>query len=351
MKKSKAQVFFLAALALVSFLVYQFFADGTVNRGMHEHFRLNQTDDIILVELICFEEEKLVIQKHGPGEWFSNDSVKIDVLLVEDMLDALRRTQIRRPVPIVNRQQAIDDLTTYAVQVKAYAGRHRINLPGSVRMLPRKKLVYDVLVGFDMDVFNSKLISQNKASIPYEVHMPTGKENAGKLFTCDLNFWRDPIVVSLLPSEISNISVIFPSNPIESFALKMLPDTFLIEDKTGKKVDAVIINNRRLSRFLNAFRELTYEKYIATKPGQLPPDVLSSEPFLYQYITDTNGKTTELSYYYRKAPDDGTLVSAFREYDPNRFYLKTQHGDFALAQYYVFQPTMRPFSYFLEKSE
>lgn len=351
MKKSKAWVFFLAALALMSFLVYHFFINDAGNRGIHDQLRLNQADDVVLVELIRYDGQRRVFEKLGPGNWLSNDSVKIDALLIDHLLRALRRVQIQRPVPIMNRQQIIDDLTSYGVTVKAYSDRYWVNLPGNYALFPRKKKIYDAVLGFDHYIFEISVISSGKSAIPYEVNLHSNDRDVNNLLTLDLADWRDPVVVSLLPSEISQLSVTFAAKAGESFELELLPDTFYLRDHKGTLINAASINMNRLARFLNAFSQLSYEKPVTTMPGQLPDEILSVEPFLHQKIKDLNGNTIKLSYYYRKRPDDGTLVSEVRDFDPNRFYLETQQGDFALARYVVFQPTMRPLSYFLENTE
>ncbi len=351
MKKGNPRIYFFVALVLMALLVYHFFIDYSGKQDPYHKYRLNADDDVVAIELIGHEGQKLLFEKHDSGEWFSNDSVRIDAWAVNDLMNALQRIQIRRPVSIGKRQQVIDDLMTDGVRIKIYARRHWVNLPGNVRMLSRKNKIYDVLFGNDPEVFQTTIINTPSGNIPYEVYLPSRDKSIESIMRLDLGFWKDPMVVSLSPSEISNISVRFPANESESFKLVLLPDTFSFYDNEGNKVNASLINNNKLARFVNAFRELSYDSLMTMQPGQLPADIIPDKPFLHQQIRDDKGNVTQLSYFYRKVPNDGTLVSEFREHDPNRFYLETPHGGFALAQFFVFQPTMRPLSYFLENTE
>ncbi len=351
MKKGKARIFFIVALSLMALVVYHFFIDYTGKQGPHDRFRLNAGDDVVAVELIGPGAKRLMFEKHDNGEWFSNDSVRIDAWAVNDLLNALQRMQIRRPVSIAQRQQVIDDLMTHGVRVKVHAGRHWVNLPGNVRIIYRKKQIYDVLLGYDPEVFQTTIINTPSGDIPYETYLPSRDKSIESVFQLDLGFWKDPTVVNLLPSEISNISVRFPANESESFQLALLTDTFFLYDNEGNKIKPALINGNKLARFVNAFSDLSYERLVTIKPGQLPADIIAGNPFLHQKIRDSEGNHTELSYFYRKVPNDGTLVSEYREHDPNRFYLETPHGGFALAQFFVFQPTIRPLSYFMENTE
>ncbi len=351
MKKGKAWIFFIVSLMLMSVLVYQFFLDDAGKQGLHDQFRLQAADDVVLIELEGPAGQKLVFEQHKPGNWFLNDSVKVDALAVSDLLNVLRRIRIRYPVSIEQRQQVNEDLKAYGDRIKLYANRHWVNLPGNIRIFKRKKKLYDVMLGHDKDVFKSPKIRTFAADIPYEAYMPSHNKNISSYLSLDPGFWRDPVVVRLLPSEISNISLGFPANESESFELILFPDTFSLIDHKENIINAAQINKQRLARFVNAFRELSFEKLITTKPGQLPGDIKSDEAFLHLSIEDVYGNVIKLCYFHRKVPNDGTLVSEFRDYDANRFYLKTAHDDFALAQYFVFQPTMRPLSYFLESTE
>ncbi len=351
MRKYKAFVFFLLAIALMSVLVYYFAIDDASKRGLHDQLRLHATDDVVLITLIGYDGQKVMFEKHESGTWLSDDSVRIDALLVKDLLNALKRIQVRRPVSIENRQQVNDDLMMHGVRVKIHAGRHWVNLPGNIRLFARKKMIYEALIGYDIDAFDDIVISHGKGSIPYEIYLPSHNGHFSRFLSLNLDYWRDPVVVSLLPSEISRIAVRFKANVSESFDLKLFADTFLFKDHAGNLIDGALLNKPKLARFIHAFRELSYEQLITTKSGQIPDDIISDKPFMRITIEDNKGCTVELSYHHREAPNDATLVSEFSEYDPNRFYIKTMHGDFALAQYYVFQPTMRTLSYFLENPE
>lgn len=351
MKRIKARIFFIVSLMLMSVVVYHFFLDKPDRQGLHDEFRLEAADDVVSIELIGHEEQKLVFKQHQPGNWYLNDSVKTDALAISDLLTALQRIRIRYPVSIEQRQQVNENLMKYGVRIKLYAKRHWVNLSGNIRLLARKKKLYDVLLGHDMDAFETPIIRAFAADIPYEVYPASNDKNIGNFISLDPGFWRDPAVVRLLPSQIRNISVKFPANESESYELKLFPDTVFLKDREENIISSARINNRRLLRFVNSFRELSFEKLLIAEPGQPPSDVKSDKAFLHLRIEDIDGNLTELSYFRRKVPNDGTLVSEFRDYDPNRFYLKTGHDDFALARYFVFQPTMRPLSYFLENAE
>lgn len=345
----KPRIYFVVALVVLSLLLYMFFIVRDQGMIMPHELRLEVSEDIVQIVLGTQDEARLALVQSPEGEWFLNDTVPADHHAVNNMLNSLRRIEVRMPVAIAQREEVMEEFSEAGVKVDIYAERYLVRLPRGLNIFPRKKLVASYIVA-DAPGMESTYIMAGSDDQPWLVHVPGTENGIRSVFSLDPNAWRSPVVISMPPERIRKITAHFPGNPGQSFQLTIDGPDFLFVDGNGTEIHPGDISRIRLGRFLNAFRELYYEKRLPVSASEQPSDLLT--PMFYSLtITDIDGVETELLFFRRKTPDDGTLISEKRDYDPNRFYLKTAHGDYALALYFIFQPVIRPLSYFLHNDE
>ncbi len=348
--KNKSWLYLISALGVFAVALYTFISDHDRGgrKSLQNQFSHTAPDKVAFFELSAKGMDKMHFTRADDDTWWLNDSIVVDILAVTDMLTSLERLQVRSPVAAEIRQQVLDQLDETGVKVKLFAKRHWITLPGNIRLFARKQLLHEIIVGDDLMGGDATYVSAGKDRTPYVVYRPGKEGGISRFFTMKKHFWTDPVVISIEPADIKQIKLHFFDSPDESFQLVIDGSAFYFINDTGNKIDNALINKDKLGRFMNAFRQLRHERKFYGNDGHRPDDILSYDPFLHIAIKNTAGVETRMSFFRRKIPDDGTLVSKQRYFDPNRFYVKTEDGNYALAQYFVFQPIMRPLSYFIE---
>lgn len=348
--KYKPLIYFIIALTIFIIALLSFVSDsgrrGSVS--LQNQFRLDVRDDVVCFELSANGKEKLRFMKTDADTWLLNEIIAVDPLAVTDMLTSLEKLQVRSPVALENRKQVLEQLDESGIKVKIFAKRHLVTLPGNIKLFARKKPVHKVIIGNDLSDGSGTYANTVKSEIPYVVFMPGADGAIGSFFSIEKYAWADPVVVSVEPAEIKKIVVQDFNNPDVSFQLIIEEKGFYFINNAGKKIDNELINKDKLGRFMNSFRRLRYERKLLLNDECKPDDVLSDSPFLQVTIASTSSGISDFQFFRRKKPDDGTLVSKQRNFDPNRFYLKTGECDFAIGQYYIFQPIMRPLTYFID---
>ncbi len=346
----KYRIYFVVALVVLSLFLYMFFVIRDSGMIKLQDMRLSNPEDIVQVILTGTDGEKVLLEQPPGGEWLLNDTTHADHHAVNRMLSILGRLELRMPVSMAQRQEVMQNFNKAGVKVDLYAIRYMIRLPGELKFFPRKKQVGAYMLA-DAPGVNGSHILAGRSDQPWHVYLPGLENGIRNVFSLDPHAWQSPVVIRISPGRIKKVTANFPGNPGHSYLLVMDGSDFSFVDGKGSELDPESISRVHLGRFLNAFRELYYEELIPGSSSDLPADLLKENMFMSLQVTDLDGVETEMLFFRKAIPGNGSLISDLRDYDPNRFYLKTAHGDYAVALYYMFQPVMRPLSYFIKKTE
>ena len=363
-------------------LLLALFAVLSESSGAAGHGRLRVQEEVVAVRLTGVEGMQVSIEKDEEGRWFLNGEFRANELAVRDMLSALRNLEVRRPVPVAEMEAVTGQLDETGTGVEVFGKGHWIPLPGDRGLFPRQRKLRHFVIGEDSHDGGGSFLRLRGENDPLEAYVPGAGGGLKKVFTPQEHIWRDPVVLDLEPSEIIRVRAVFSAfsgfsafsageeglaseqaAPGESHASDYSGEEgFVLEqsdpgvyhlfdhfDHTGAEIDISRLRSERLHRYLNAFSGLYYERLLPGTADDPPGDMWSENPAARIYVTDHTGLETGLYFFRRQTPDDGSLLSEYRDYDPNRFYLQVNRGDFALAQYYVFHPIKRTLSFFLEE--
>ncbi len=305
-------------------------------------------EEIVAVRLTGAEGEGVNLEIDEEGRWLLDGEFMANAPAVRDMRSVLRNLEVRRPVPFSDMGDVNAQLNDTGVEVEVFVQGHWIPLPGDRGLFPRKRKIRHFFIGEDSPGGEGSYLRHDGRDEAVEVYVPGVGGGLKKTFSPAPHIWRDPVVVDLEPSGIMRVETSYAGDEAGFVLEQSAPDEYHLYDRSGSAIDLTLIRSDRLQRYLNSFSNLYYERLLPGSAGDPPGDVISDEPYARVYILDDTGLETRLYFFRRELPDDGTLVSEFRDYDPNRFYLQVNEGDFALAQYYVFHPVRRTLSYFLD---
>lgn len=309
------------------------------------NFRLEEDAEVVRV-VMQRTGEKLFLEKDAEGIWHVNNAFRANESAVRELLGALRHLNVRLPVSLAEQDQVNTALENDGVLVEIYARTYWIKLSGNIKLIPRTKRVKRLLAGEDTPDNESTFMRLYRSRMPFAVHVPGVQGGLSDLFTLSESIWRDPVVLNLKAGQIRRVEVNFPEMESESFILDN-QGTQPVLLQNGQAIDLTMAGQTRLLRFLEAFTELHYEKLMTGPDDALRQQQMVSPHFLEIGVTDHLGRVTTLRFFRRKA-DEAELrtLAVTTPADPNRFFLQVNDGQFARAQYFVFNRIMRPLSYF-----
>lgn len=330
----------VAGVLLILALYYVLPGAGTAR----SEFGTGSGDEISKV-ILTQGDERVVYLERQEEEWFLNHEYMANMPAVRDLLSTLRRVEIRRPVSVASRDETAAEIKKGGVRVDVFVGGYRINLPGGEGVLPYQKRIRSFMVWEDQDG-NKTYMMQAGSSYPYEVHIPGVLSGIGEVFEPDLHLWKDAVVVRLGNEEVAGVKAEFPGREEASYTLEMNNGEYTLRTQ-AETIYPERIDSSRVEQFVGGFAYLYYERLLPGSENDPPEDILNENEFLRLEVSDQTGNNTNLWFYRRLPPGDGSLVSELRDHDPNRFYLRVDGGDYALAQYFVFQPVIRDIQWFI----
>ncbi len=315
-------------------------------------FGIDRDEEPVLVWLKQPGEEAITLEKDPAGQWFVDANYLADDRAIEDLHAALRFMEVRRPLPSEDRQQVMQALDEQGVRVQVYVGRHWLNFPGGVQLFPRQQLMRDYLILPRNETDAGTIMCMAHAEMPYMVYLPGSPADMHELFVPEASFWRTSHVANLSPAEIVEVRARVHDRQAESYTWHLdRTEEPLLFNHAGDRISLEQVNTELLPAYFHQVRRLRYERLLLETADQPPADLLTGEAFFTLIIDDIYGNSTKLDFFKRISPDDGTLVPEDKSYDPNRFYLQINEGDYALAQYVIFQPVIRPLSWFLKNTD
>ena len=313
---------------------------GTVDR-----FSIDEVEHVLKIRLQD-DDQSLDLIRQENGRWLLNNQYPADVVAVNNLLSVLRNAVVKRPVPAIQKEEVTNLLDTHGYKVEVFKQSHWINLPGVIKMIPRKKRIH----GFFIASFEGETTSYARllrSNDPYEIHIPGSDANISRRFVPDVNFWKDPVVISLQPKQIKRVEVHNLSDQARSFVLNVDGnDLVVLQQSDGRVVEQELINMRKMDLFLRSFIGLFYEKLLSDYQVKEYHDYMSDQPFMQIRVYDRSDNQTTLAFYRLDVSHSETLLPIFSAYDPNRFILLVNGETYALAQYLVFNRIMRSLSYF-----
>ncbi len=353
MKNIKLWLPLVLSLMGLAIAVYVLFSDGAGDLLQSGDFRIDPKEQVTKLTLSDQQGNMVQIENTGEGLWVLNNIGPANMAAMRDILSTLQRMDVRRPVPLERKDEVMEQLSNEGVVVEVFATSHWISLPGDIRLWPRQKKIRTFFVGRNTGDGEATYMLLMNAGRPVEIYLPGVSGGIKEVFVPKEHLWRDPVVLRLPPGQIKNIRLLWPDNRQGSFEIKHDADEgYRIKNHLGEPLERSAICPERLERYVTTFSKLYHERLIPGSGTNPPRDMVSVDgPFLEIVVTDIDGNETLMQFFRRYPPGDGSLVSSRRDHDPNRFYLRKDRGDYALAQYFVFQPVMRPLSWFLTEND
>ncbi|TVQ07347.1 MAG: hypothetical protein EA361_18530 [Bacteroidetes bacterium] len=314
-------------------------------------FSIDRELDVIRIEMESLSgEDKIVLHKDDQGRWRLDGSLYANDLAVRELLGVLERLAVRQPVSIANRNRVEEMLLQEGVLVDVFIMAHRVNF-GNFRHFPYERRYQSVIIGPDTPDGESTYMRKTSSDVAFKVLRPGYETGISEVFRPEQRMWRDPVIFDVEYESIYSVSVAVYENKGESFVLKPLTGTdykFFSAENNGEKLHFQA-DTARVLRFLSSFRDIHYERLPDAEGEKIRKELMFEQPFMEISVKTKDGMQTSIRAFARKTPEDDFRGKEGISQDPNRFYVQVNEGEYALAQYYVFNRILRPLSFFKNK--
>jgi len=317
----------------------------------HRGFRIDETDQIVRIEITAGENQSIKLEKDKSGTWRFNRIYRANESAIRELLGTMRQLNVRRPVALANQDTINRLLDRDGVQVLVTARSHLVILPGGIRLLPITRRIRHYVVGPANREGDGTYMRKSGSQIPFVVHIPGVESDLSDVCGFNLDVWRDPVVIDLSPDQIARLEVKYNQQAEESFVIDVRENNpFLLKNQVV--VDSARIQWDRVGRFLKSFTGLYYDRLLTPPADSILQHELIQPDFFEITVVNKEGSTVNLVFYRRKADEETLkLMAPGTIADPNLFFMQVNGGEFTIGKFFVFNRIMRPLSFFLHDKD
>jgi len=337
------------ALAAVLILVYIVTDTFSTLHVQASNFAIDAKYPISRIELTqTTQNQSVVLTNTFANGWKLNDNLRANESAVNDLEATLRRLTMRYPVSVDKNPQIVNALESGGTRVKVYIQAHRVRF-GNLKFWKYDRLYRDFVAGADAPENHGAYMKKTGSGKTFVVFRPGYELSLSPIFSPLERIWRDPVIFDLPMESIRTISVIVPGSGDGSFQLRHYGSGLfdIIPSASTLKENISNVDTARVVRFLSSFKEIYYETLLDEEGEKLRKILMEEQPFMEISVETTDGNLTTIVCWARKTTGDAVHLAPGVSRDPNRFYVQVNQSDFALAQYYIFNRILRPFSFFI----
>lgn len=334
MKKGNL-IIVIIVIVLGAVAAYFYFNNSnTTLKDEFRNFAVKDTANITKIFIADAKGNKVTLYKKEKG-WLVDDKFKARKDAVNLILETFYKIDIKSPVPKSLEPNVIKYLATAATKVEIYLNNsdkpHKVYYIGNVT---QDRMGTNMLLEID----------GRKSDKPYVTHIPGFYGFLTTRFFAEPELWRDPSIFSNNDKNIQSIELTYPQYPEQSFSIEKTENGFVLYDNKHQPVETDTLN---IIEYLNRYANVNFEKLDIETDHAIKDSVLLTEPVFIIKLTDINNQTKEVKGFnmpnFRKLTDhDGKPFP----HDIDRLYGLIDGKDFAVIQYYTFDPLTIPLEAF-----
>lgn len=353
MQRRNAWLFFILSMLLFVMVVVIYWTSDSYStfRIADVDFTVEGDMDVSRIEMSSNSTEIILYRDEHSG-WRFNEGLYANEAAIDEMLSVLSRLVVWQPVSIASTEEVNQMIEEQGVLVKIFVNTHHINF-GKVHLFPHEMLYQSIMVGPDAPDGESTYMKKPTSERIFMVKRPGFETGISDVFEPNEKVWRDPVILDAQWEEISRVEVTLPDNADESFIVKNEQNNLFAfyQPQNGQEPLTNPLDTPRVKRFLSSFTEIYYESLLDEEAEKLRKETMFEQPFMELSVQLKDGNSIFLQAYGREIVQQGYSGAENIDRDPNRFYLRINEGEYALAQYYIFSRILRPLSFFENKEE
>jgi len=331
------RILFILFLLLATGTGFYFYSQNLQETAKTEErdFSIKDTDQVYRIFMADRNGNKVDLKKRD-DQWIYKDKYVARENAVENVLETLRRVEVRYKPAQALEENMIVDLATNGIHVQI------MNKSG--------KILKDFYVGGVTNDETGTYMIMEGSDQPFVTHMNGFEGGLRARFLMKEKDWRDRTVYNIKMDEIQSVSVEYPKQKNNSFQLKRTNEGFQVE--TFYEITPQInkpVHQGKAEGYLIGFEDLIAESFENESP--LRDSISQMIPFSIVTLTQKDGveKTIRLhAYQFGDQYDDkgNPIVNLENVSSIERYLADVSTGDFMLVQHQIFKRILWGYDYF-----
>lgn len=344
MKKALTWIFVVAVVGTAGWFMFGEQL-GFSDRVMRD-FAIRDTAQVSKLFIADTDGNSITIQRQEDNTWWALKGSAKDYRVRDDaiatILKTISRIEVKQPVA----KPALNNV------IRSIAGRHskvEIYTDGE----EPEKIWY--VGGATKDSQGTFMLleipGKGKSKVPFITHVSGNYGYLSSRFFTNAREWRYTGLFNSDVTDISSISVEYPSKPGSSFTIQFAGgnDIELYSDSLGGKVpdyDTTAVKN-----YMMQYRKVHFES-LPQHLSKAKQDSILATPSVFKiFVTYNNGKVRSVQAHRMEAnarQDNSQQGELGAPYNVDRLYGFVDGEIFTVIQYFVFDPLLAPLSQFLK---
>ncbi len=348
MRKNLILLFILLALGIAAWYVYSKNTSSTLTDQPLADFAIADTASITKIFISDGKGNKVLVERvPGQSLWKLNGKLQARKDAVNLILDTVKRIKVRGSLNDKASENMLRLIASAGKKVEFYQGGDKPS-----------KIYY--IGSSTPDHMGTVMVLEipgiGRSEIPYITHMEGFTGFLTPRFFTDENEWRYTGYYEFPQLEFSKVEVIDNYNPERSFAIQYKGGNDL-KLFTGYQPALETYNlsvpefdTLAVKDYLLLFKKVHVDSYNTMLKPEAMDSIDKVLPAFSIRVTDNAEKKKELKLYLKRASKkhynpDGSIMP----WDKDFLWAKTETGEYALAQTFVFNPILVPHQLFLKK--
>jgi hypothetical protein len=340
-------IVFIAAMAS-AWWVYNKNTKSTLANKPLTDFAIEDTATVNKIIITDLQGAHAVLERiPGEGLWQLNKKYKARKDAVDLVLMTINRIRVRGNVSDKGRDNVMKLLVTGGKKVEVYTGGTE----------PAK--IYYVGNATEDHTGTFMLLEipgEGRSEDPYITHIEgfTGFLNT-RFFTNE-NEWRYTGIFEYPQLDFNSVQIINHNNTNYSFEVNYKGENDItlnggyIASNNTFSVPISNFDTLAVKDLLLLFKKVHVESYNTLLKPEAADSMRQITPAFTIRVRENSGAEKHIDLYLKRATkptmdDFGNAIP----WDRDHFYARTQNDEFAMAQFYTFEPLVRPIEYYLKK--
>lgn len=310
--------------------------EKTTLAGWDRDFAVENVDDIYKIFLADRFNERVTLERKS-GHWIYNENYKANPNVVENLLDAIRRVEMKYKPPKNAVKPMIESLATEGIKVEIYD--------------KKGELIKAYYVGGATADERGTYMIRDGAEEPYVVHIPSWEGNIRFRYNIRGANWMDKTVIQEDIEDIQSVSMEYPKQRNRSFRLERDGSDYKVEPfhETTQRINRPLKKGSVEQYLINFEKPMIAEGFEHKNPKR--DSVVQTVPF--SILTLMRKDSSEMILRFFPIPIKGELDPKSNTYinsgSIDRFYAEvTTDNSFYLVQNRIFQKVFWAYEFFYE---
>lgn len=329
MKKIYYYLVFASLLSIVAVWITVTQKSYTI-KGELRDFAVEDTASVDKIFMANKSGTTLLLERKD-GHWVVNGKYEARNDLIELLLYTLNRISVVSPVSRAEAQTILKKMAAKSIKVEIYQ---------------HGEIFKTYYVGGPTQNSMGTYMIMEGSSLPFVMGIREFRGYVASRYVTNESEWKSTAIFRTPILQIREVVLEYGGQPEKSFKIEQLGPrdyriTKLLSGETLHRIDT-----NKVSAFLSGFKKIYASSYVSGKEMELRDSLLASTPKLQIKLTTTNGQTRQIKLHERQTDKDLDKDMAIFDVD-HMFGFINNDADLVLVQYYVFDPIMKDYKFFL----